>query len=427
MSTLRACAAVAAIVSCVPGFVFAQERNAISVKDGVLMRGSSPYTVRAITVPDAAKPGTTAVDVARMLNRVAEVGGNAICFDLYGISADGKSIAPEGIEAMRRIRAVAEGRYMIGVCRVFGPQAPAKSRARTAAARTVAEALRGDSQYLYVIDGKDGARLARTFKRFGKELAVVSPKYGDMLAATGHEAGSGPKVMFGTIPYSLGEGVHFVLPEGDASYWDLERASIDPVETQPWLPDNSSLSPEERNDGFVALFDGKSLNGWTVLGANKQAWRAHDGILERVAAGSNGLRTRDRFANFVLRFEWNLPEGGNNGVHLRAPRAARASRIGIEFQMLGDYGAPPDKKSTGSIYDVLPPTVNAGKPQGEWNTTEITLDGPRIRYVLNGTTVVDVNGDELDELRPRLRQGFIVLTEHSHAVQYRNMRLKPLP
>lgn len=427
MSTLRACAAVAAVVACVPGFVFAQERNAMSVKDGVLMRGSSPYTVRAITVPDAAKPGTSGVDVARMLNRVAEVGGNAICFDLYGISDDGKAIAPEGIEAMRQIRSVAEGRYMIGVCRVFGPQAPAKSRARTAAARTVAEALRNDNEYLYLIEGEDAAKLARTFKRHGKGLTVVSRKYGDVLATTGCDAATGVKMIIGTVPSSLDEGLHFLLPEGNDSYWDLERASIDPVETQPWLPDNSSLSPEERADGFVALFDGKSLAGWTVLGANKQAWQARDGILERVAAGSNGLRTRDRFANYVLRFDWNLPEGGNNGVHLRAPRAARASRIGIEFQMLGDYGAPPDKNSTGSIYDVLPPTVNAGKPQGEWNTTEITLDGPHIRYVLNGITVVDVNGDELDELRPRLRQGFIVLTEHSHAVQYRNIRLKPLP
>lgn len=427
MPTLRGLGAMAAIVVLAGFPVSAQDRYAMSVKDGVLMRGSSPHTVRAITVSDAAKPGTTAVDVARMLNRVAEVGGNAICFDLYGISGDGKSIAAEGVESMRQIRAVAEGRHMIGICRVFGPQAPGKAGARSAAARTVAEALQGDDQYLYLIDGNAAAKLARTFKRYGKGLTVVSPKYGDVRAATGCDTEPGAKMIIGTVPSSLDEGLHFLLPEGNDSYWSLERASIDPVETRPWLPDNSSLTPEERAEGFVALFDGKSLKGWTVLGANKQAWQAREGILERVAAGSNGLRTRDRFANFVLRFDWNLPEGGNNGVHLRAPRAARASRIGIEFQMLGDYGAPPDKNSTGSIYDVLPPTVNAGKPQGEWNTTEITLDGPHIRYVLNGITVVDVNGDELDDLRPRLRQGFIVLTEHSHAVQYRNIRLKPLP
>jgi hypothetical protein len=215
-----------------------------------------------------------------------------------------------------------------------------------------------------------------------------------------------------------------MLPEGDASYAQLEAASAHPLESQPWEPDNSVLTEQDRADGWIALFDGKTLNGWIVLGNNASAWNAHDGILERVAAGSQGLRTRDRYDNFILQFEWNLPAGGNNGVHLRAPRNARASKIGLEFQMLGDYGQPPTKNSTGSIYDVVPPKVNASKPQGEWNSTEITLNGPHLKFVLNGIVVQELNMDENEELAVRLRKGFIVLTEHNAPVQYRNVKLK---
>lgn len=409
--------------------LFAQEKNALKVEDGVLKRGSSAFTVRAITVPDIAKPGTTQEQVARAMNLVAEPGGNAVCFDVYGVAEDGKAVAPEGVEAMRQIRAVGQDRYVIGVVRVMGTTAPATSRARAAWAKTAAKTFREDSAYLYLFDGKDAGRLAKTFKREAKGLTVAAPRYGDVdVVEPGERTSKKPALILGGLPADVStSGAHFVLPEGPQSYQQLETASADPSESQPWEPDNSVLSAEERAEGFIALFDGKSLNGWTVLGENKNAWAAKDGILMRVSGGSNGLRTCRRYANFIMRWEWCLPEGGNNGVHFRAPRGARASRVGFEYQMLGDHGDAPNKNSTGSIYDVQAPSVNAVKPNGEWNTSEAIFDGPRIVYMLNGVKVNEANMDENPELRPRLRNGFIVLTEHNARVMYRNIRIKPLP
>jgi len=101
--------------------------------------------------------------------------------------------------------------------------------------------------------------------------------------------------------------------------------------------------------------------------------------------------------------------------------------VGFEYQMLGDYGKAPDKNSTGSIYDVVPPTANAVNPEGEWNASEAIFDGTHITYYLNGQKVNDVDMNGVDELRPRLRNGFIVLTEHNDVVMYRNIRIKVLP
>lgn len=411
------------------GFLaIAQEKNPIKVEARTLKRGSGTVTVRAISVPELGKPGTTQEQIARATNLIAEPGGNAVCFDVFGIAGDGTSILDEGVKAAREIQTVIGDRNMVGVMRVMGSGAPKSDKARMAWAKTAAKAFAKDTYYLYLFDGDDAGKLARAFKKEAKQLTVAAPRYGDVaIIAPGKKSRKKPQLVWGGLPKTLEEGAHFVLNGEKASYDALETASALPEESKPWVPDNSGLSPEERAEGFVALFDGKTFNGWVVLGAKKDAWVIKDGVLERVSSGSQGLRTVRRFANFDMRWEWNLPKGGNNGVHFRAPRGARASKVGFEYQMLGDYGKEPDKNSTGSIYDVVPPTVNASKPLGEWNSSEAIFDGTHITYYLNGQKVneADMNDNEL--LRPRLRTGFIVLTEHNDVVMYRNIRIKELP
>ena len=417
-----------AIVLAVAPASLAQDKNAIIVGGHTLRRGVNPITVRGICAPDIGKPGTTREQVSRAMNLIADPGGSAICFDVFGVSDDGSSISPEAVEAARLPQAVGKDRGVVSVMHITGAGAPATAGARLAWARTAAKTFAKDTAYLYLFDGDDAGKLARAFKRQAKQLIVVSPKYGDVdLLAPGEKSRKKPQLVFGALPKAIDDGAHFVLPAADASYASLEAASALPEESQPWTPDNSALSAEERADGFVALFDGKTFNGWTVLGEKKDAWEIKDGVLSRVSKGSQGLRTVRRFENFDMRWEWNLPRGGNNGVHFRAPRAQRASRVGFEYQMLGDYGKAPDKNSTGSIYDVVPPTANAVNPEGEWNASEAIFDGTHITYYLNGQKVNDVDMNGVDELRPRLRNGFIVLTEHNDVVMYRNIRIKVLP
>lgn len=402
--------------------------NDFHVDNGVVKRGSSDYTIQSIYVPDLAKPGAPIADVYRGMNCAADVGAPAPCFDLYGLSDDGRDISREAVAAVRRIRDIGSDRSIVGVVRLFGPYAPNAPRERIQAAKTIAKEFRNDRDLVYLLEGPDAARLAKEIHRRAPGLMLVSPEGGDVQIVADPAARSDkPTLLLGALPPALTNQAHFILPQYDEYYQLLDLASVEPAENHAWTPDNSSLTPAEAAEGWIALFDGKTLNGWTVLGENPSAWQVHDGILERVTAGSRGLRTIDRYGNFVLRWEWTLPRGGNNGVHLRAPRSARASRIGMEYQMLGDYGKEPDKNSTGSIYDVEPPSVNAVKPLGEWNTSEVTLDGDHLMYVLNGVVVQDRNLYEHEELKVRLRRGFIVLTEHNDGVMYRNVKIRPLP
>ena len=406
----------------------AQEKYAIKVGARTLKRGTAAYTIRAISAPEIAKPGTTREQIAMAMNTIANVGGNSVCVDVYGVAEDGSSISEEGLEAIRAIHAVGDDRGVGVVVRVLGSAAPDSDKAQVIFARTVAKAFSKDTANLYLFEGDDAGKLARAFNRAAKHLTVAASLNGDVdVIAPGEKSWKKPQVIAGGLPKALEDNAHFVLNAEEQSYAALERASALPEESQSWTPDNSGLSPEDKAAGFVALFDGKTFNGWVVLGAKKEAWVIRDGQLSRETSGSQGLRTIRRFANFHMKWEWSLPKGGNNGVHFRAPRAQRASRVGFEYQMLADYGKAPDKNSTASIYDVVPPTVNAVKPEGEWNQSEAIFDGTHITYWLNGQKVNDVDMNDNDELRPRLREGFIVLTEHNDAALYRNIRIKELP
>jgi hypothetical protein len=98
----------------------------------------------------------------------------------------------------------------------------------------------------------------------------------------------------------------------------------------------------------------------------------------------------------------------------------------MEFQLQGDSGTPVTNQTSGAVYVVLPPRVNAAKPEGEWNSVEVTLNGPKLKAVLNGEVIQDTNLDDTEELRPRLRRGFIGLQDHASYVAFRNIRVKKL-
>src|SRR5689334_11763836 len=70
-------------------------------------------------------------------------------------------------------------------------------------------------------------------------------------------------------------------------------------------------------EGFISLFDGKSLSGWHYAG-NPGGYEITNGVLVCTPRGGNLFSDRE-FANFVLRLEFKLKPGGNNGIAIRAP------------------------------------------------------------------------------------------------------------
>lgn len=396
--------------------------------DGATLKwGKDDAKFMAIHVPDLANPDVAAPDVARKLNAIAKVGGQAVAYDLYGFSDDGREISEAGVQALRDARHQHDWRRMNAMCRLFGDDAPDDYRWRRNAVKAAAAALQDELKVVYWIDGPDCEKLIKAFHREAPHLVVAAYEGGDVnLVRPGESPEPGvPNIYVGGSQPGLDGSYDVVLPAGAASYELLEAASVEPVEREPWEPDNSVLSEEERAEGFIALFDGKTLNGWHAM-AGGGVFVVEDGAITRVSGKWSQLRTRDRYDNFTLRLEWRMEDRGNSGVFLRGPRAARYSKIGMEFQLMNDGVMEPSNTGLGAIYEAQAPLTVAHKPAMEWNTVEITCDGGHLIAWLNGVKVQDIDLDAHDELQSRLRDGYIALQDHGNYVQFRNIRLKKL-
>lgn len=193
-------------------------------------------------------------------------------------------------------------------------------------------------------------------------------------------------------------------------------------------------------DGFVSLFDGKTLKGWQLVKPTGPGYVVkEEGILHCPADGGGNLFTEKQFANFVLRFEYRMEPGGNNGVGIRSPLVGDAAYQGMEIQLLDDQhakykGRIKPEQHTGSIYDVIPARTGFAKPAGKWNEEEITANGSRITIKLNGVIIVDADLNNVQEAatlkkHPGLRRkdGHIGFLGHGTMVEFRNIRVKQLP
>jgi len=203
------------------------------------------------------------------------------------------------------------------------------------------------------------------------------------------------------------------------------------------LPVYQVDAAEPDGDGFVSLFDGKTLDGWQ--GAVK-GYQAKDGVLVTKPGTGGNLYTKDEYGDFILRFEFKLSPNANSGIGLRAPLQGDAAYVGMESQVLDDSGSQFQSlhpyQYHGSIYGVVPAKRGHLKPVGEWNQEEITCQGRNVKVVLNGNTIVDMDIDQAapggktidGKHHPGLQRtkGHIGLLGHGSPVEFRNLRIKPL-
>ena len=190
--------------------------------------------------------------------------------------------------------------------------------------------------------------------------------------------------------------------------------------------------------GFVPLFDGRTLNGWTVVGKKGPGYVVENGVLVCPAEGGGNLLTEKEYSNFVLRFKFRTEPGGNNGVGIRAPLEGDVAYAEMEIQIL-DNEAPQYRdlrpaQYHGSIYDVVPARRGFLKKAGEWNEEEIRAEGRNVRVTVNGTVILDANLETIKEPQilkkhPGLARstGHIGFLGHGSRVEFRNIRIKELP
>lgn len=197
----------------------------------------------------------------------------------------------------------------------------------------------------------------------------------------------------------------------------------------------------EAEPGFTPLFDGHSLQGWTLVGKRGDGYGVKDGVIFCARGGGGNLFTEKEYSDFVLRFEFKMEEGSNNGIGIRAPLDGRASTLGMEIQILdegaalaGKWGKLKDTQYHGSIYDVIPARRGALNKPGEWNKEEIVARGRTIKVTVNDQIILEANLNSVTKAETLIKhpgllrdRGHIGLLGHDDYIEFRNIRVQELP
>ncbi len=190
--------------------------------------------------------------------------------------------------------------------------------------------------------------------------------------------------------------------------------------------------------GFESVFNGKDFTGWAgpldccAITNGTIIWQHHKG---------GTIYTKAEYTNFIARVEFNLPPGGNNGLAIRYPGHGDTAYVGMcECQVLDDNyekatGEMIDpRQAHGSAYGMVAAQRGYQHPIGEWNYEEVTVNGPTIKVVLNGTQILDADLSKVTEFQHNYAHpgkdrtsGSFGFAGHNDPVQFRNISIKPLP
>jgi len=207
-------------------------------------------------------------------------------------------------------------------------------------------------------------------------------------------------------------------------------------------------------EGWVSLFDGKSLDGWKGYnGAGIEGiWTVEEGGVLHLAGQPEGseyvnLITEAQFTDFDLRFEWKVEAGTNSGVMFRVGEGPKHPYLtGPEYQILDNAGFRNNKgepvginEQSASHYAIEPAVSDETRPVGEWNEGRILVQGNRVEYWLNGvkTAAYEMHSPKWKEQVANskfskwkdyatLGKGHIGLQDHGHRVWFRNLKIKEL-
>jgi len=196
------------------------------------------------------------------------------------------------------------------------------------------------------------------------------------------------------------------------------------------------------DEGWTQLFNGKDLSGWKHVGPGSHM--VEDGLIR--SHGGMGLLywTKEKFGNCVIRVVFKMQKfNSNSGVFIRIPIEPREEWMPVYYGYEVQIDNHPETSNedeyhiTGTLYSLSKPLAKPGKPGPEWNTMEITLDGPRTIVYVNGEKVTDYKeGDPTPERKfdfephrgRRPDEGYIGLQNHGEEdiVFFKEVAEKPL-
>jgi hypothetical protein len=184
---------------------------------------------------------------------------------------------------------------------------------------------------------------------------------------------------------------------------------------------------KEKEEGFVALFNGKDLTGWE---GDAKLWIVEDGMLVGRSPGiayNDFLATKKTYGDFVLRLRVRLVENkGNSGVQFRSKRVPDSHEVcGYQADIAeGRWGQLYDEARRNRVLaEPKPEDLKKALKVGDWNDYEVTAAGPRVTLSINGVKMVDYT----EEAKDIPREGVIATQVHSGdpmEVQFKDIRIK---
>jgi hypothetical protein len=156
----------------------------------------------------------------------------------------------------------------------------------------------------------------------------------------------------------------------------------------------TTLAVNARAAEWKQLFDGKDLNGWQHVGPGSMS--VEDGLIHTHAGMGLLYWSGGKVGDCVIRIVYKMRDfNDNSGVFIRIPETPTEQWMpvnkGYEVQIDNhpETGGEDEYHVTGTLYSLTKPLAKPGKPGPEWNTMEITLDGPHTVVAVNGVKVTD--------------------------------------
>jgi hypothetical protein len=207
----------------------------------------------------------------------------------------------------------------------------------------------------------------------------------------------------------------------------------------------SPLTQTLAEDGWISLFDGSSLDGWTQRNGTATYTIEEGGIIlgtTNEGSPNSFLCTDETYSDFELEFEVMVDVELNSGVQIRSKTenddpAKRVNGPQVEVMRSPGKSGWIYGEATGRGWISPEPqsedrAVNTHElvKNGEWNHYRVVAKGANIKTWINGEQVGDLTDQELYEAYP---EGFIGLQVHGiradtgpFEVRWRNIKIKPL-
>ena len=204
----------------------------------------------------------------------------------------------------------------------------------------------------------------------------------------------------------------------------------------------AALPAAAQEEGWKQLFNGKDLTGWKHVGPGKMY--VEDGLIK--TDGGMGLLywTGGKVSDCVIRVVFRMRDkNDNSGVFIRIPLEPREEWMPVHYGYEVQIDNEPEKSNedeyhiTGTLYSLTKPLAKPCKPGPEWNTMDITIDGPHTVVMINGVKVTDYTEgqpvpprkfDFEPQRGPRPNAGWFGLQNHSKndVVFFKEVAIKSL-